>query len=166
MIQTAASLSSSANNNDKSLPTTPKTITIVTLQNGMGNFETLRRIISTSPLVPAMPQMLYNVHFVQGVTEHGALMAGPGQVRHTGTGATTLVGDPSNTLNQTVASLLNQCGMNTSIQADALSVIWGKLVLNAAINPITALLGLQNGQILTNSSARKMAKLVRKRIYC
>jgi len=41
---------------------------------------------------------------------------------------------------------------------DVESVTWGKLVLNAVINPITALLGLENGQLVdgTNSYARSM----------
>jgi len=56
-----------------------------------------------------------------------------------------------------VAQLLTQVGIPTVVHANAESIIWGKLVLNAAINPITALLGLENGQILTNSSARKLA---------
>lgn len=163
--------------------TTPTTVTVLTLQNGMGNFETLQQVIaetSETPKTPLEPSPSssttptttsttqtnplesnyehYRVHFIQGVTEHGARIIAPGRVRHTGRGSTTLVGDLSNPVNKMVADLLNQCGMPTSIHEDATSVIWGKLVLNAAINPITALLGLQNGQILTNAYARKMAQ--------
>jgi 2-dehydropantoate 2-reductase len=39
---------------------------------------------------------------------------------------------------------------------DALSLIWGKLVINSAINPLTALLRVKNGELLERPSAREM----------
>jgi 2-dehydropantoate 2-reductase len=39
---------------------------------------------------------------------------------------------------------------------DAQSLIWGKLVINAAINPLTALLRVPNGKLLESLSAREM----------
>ena len=39
---------------------------------------------------------------------------------------------------------------------DAQSLIWGKLVINAAINPLTALLRIPNGELLSRPNARKM----------
>lgn len=39
---------------------------------------------------------------------------------------------------------------------DALSLIWGKLVINSAINPLTALLRVKNGELLERPAARAM----------
>jgi 2-dehydropantoate 2-reductase len=39
---------------------------------------------------------------------------------------------------------------------DARSLVWGKLVVNAAINPLTALLRVKNGELLERPSAREM----------
>jgi ketopantoate reductase len=45
-------------------------------------------------------------------------------------------------------------GFSVQIVSDIDSLIWGKLVINAAINPLTALLGVQNGELLQSRSAR------------
>jgi 2-dehydropantoate 2-reductase len=41
---------------------------------------------------------------------------------------------------------------------DSQSLIWGKLVINAAINPLTALLRVPNGSLLKSPSARQMMR--------
>ena len=40
--------------------------------------------------------------------------------------------------------------------ADPQSLLWGKLVINAAINPLTALLRVPNGELLSRPSAREL----------
>jgi 2-dehydropantoate 2-reductase len=45
---------------------------------------------------------------------------------------------------------------------DAQSLVWGKLIVNAAINPLTALLRVTNGELLNRPSARDlMGRLAR-----
>ena len=39
---------------------------------------------------------------------------------------------------------------------DPQSLIWGKLIINAAINPLTALLKIPNGELLERPSARAL----------
>jgi 2-dehydropantoate 2-reductase len=51
---------------------------------------------------------------------------------------------------------LRSARFNVHIVEDAQSLIWGKLVINAAINPLTALLRVPNGQLLERPSARRM----------
>ena len=40
---------------------------------------------------------------------------------------------------------------------DVEALVWGKIVINAAINPITALLNISNGQLLEIQPARNLA---------
>ena len=55
-----------------------------------------------------------------------------------------------------VEEALRAAKFNLHIVEDAQSLIWGKLVINAAINPLTALLRVPNGQLLERPSARRM----------
>ncbi len=55
-----------------------------------------------------------------------------------------------------VEAALKSAKFNVEIVEDAQSLIWGKLVINAAINPLTALLRVPNGALLERSSAREM----------
>ena len=51
---------------------------------------------------------------------------------------------------------LRSSNFNLQIVDDAQSLIWGKLVINAAINPLTALLRIPNGELLARPITRKM----------
>ena len=57
---------------------------------------------------------------------------------------------------------LRSSNFNLHIVDDAQSLMWGKLVINSAINPLTALLRIPNGELLSHPNARKvMASLAR-----
>jgi 2-dehydropantoate 2-reductase len=53
---------------------------------------------------------------------------------------------------------LKSAKFNVHIVEDAQSLVWGKLVINAAINPLTALLRVPNGKLLERMPAREMMK--------
>ena len=85
-----------------------------------------------------------------GVTSHGATMLGPGAVRHAGEGPTYLAPfTQSAELAQraeAVAALLSRAGLETTaLEAQELEpMVWRKLLVNAVINPVTALVGRPN----------------------
>jgi len=57
---------------------------------------------------------------------------------------------------------LQSAGFNVQVVENAQSLLWGKLVVNAAINPLTALLRVTNGELLERPSARElMGRLAR-----
>ena len=51
---------------------------------------------------------------------------------------------------------LKSANFKVNVVEDAQSLMWGKLVVNAAINPLTALLRVPNGKLLERPSAREM----------
>ncbi|MFN8412137.1 MAG: 2-dehydropantoate 2-reductase [Anaerolineales bacterium] len=112
----------------------------ITLQNGIGNRETLTR-----DLGPARVSL--------GVTTTGATLLGPGLVKMGGEGVLSL---EQNQALGPLEAALRSSHFNLQIVDDAQSLIWGKLVINAAINPLTALLQVSNGELLSHPKARKM----------
>jgi 2-dehydropantoate 2-reductase len=50
--------------------------------------------------------------------------------------------------------ILSQAGFEIEVEEDVESLLWGKLVVNAGINPLTALLRVRNGDLLTNEHTR------------
>lgn len=114
----------------------------VTLQNGLGNDDILARALGRERVA-------------LGVTTTGATLLGPGLVRAGGEGVVSLEAHPRVSV---VEAALTGADFPVEIVADARSLVWGKLVVNAAINPLTALLRVPNGELLNRPSARVMMK--------
>jgi len=122
---------------------------VLTLQNGLGNVETLAAAVDPSRVLG-------------GVTAHGAHLVAPGRVRHAGTGE-TVIGRPAGVrpergvlgLRQT-ADLLTAAGFPTCITRNLPGALWGKVVVNAAINPVGALVGVPNGALVAGPPLRAL----------
>lgn len=114
----------------------------VTLQNGLGNRETLAQSLGLRRVA-------------LGTTTTGATLLGPGLVRAGGEGIISIERHPA--LGQ-IEDALTSAKFHLNIVQDAKSLLWGKLVINAAINPLTALLRVPNGKLLERPTAREMMK--------
>jgi 2-dehydropantoate 2-reductase len=114
----------------------------ITLQNGLGNRETLAQSLGPD-------------HVALGATTTGATLLGPGLVRAGGEGIISIEGHPAL---GPMENALRSANFNLKIVEDAQSLIWGKLVVNAAINPLTAILHVPNGKLLEIPSARELMK--------
>lgn len=118
----------------------------LTLQNGLGNREMLARELGSARVS-------------LGVTTTGATLLGPGLVKVGGEGILSL---EQNQALGPLEAALRSSNFNLQIVQDARSLMWGKLVINAAINPLTALLRVPNGELLSHPWARKvMSSLAR-----
>lgn len=110
-------------------------VPIVLLHNGMGIAEQVAQLFPHNPVIA-------------GVTSHGAMQGGHFVFRHTGKGETWL--GPVNeaakayaTLADDLGAALGQAGWDEQILARQ----WQKLAINCAINPLTALYKLKNGEL-------------------
>ncbi len=114
---------------------------ILTLQNGTGNVEKLAEVLGQERVLG-------------GTTAQGANLVDLGKIRHAGEGD-TIIGALSGKTDraQEVAELFNACGLNTQVTADVQGVIWSKLVINVAINALTAILGVRNGVLAETAPA-------------
>jgi 2-dehydropantoate 2-reductase len=112
----------------------------LTLQNGLNNRETLEKALGQARVA-------------LGVTTAGATLLGPGKVRPAGEGVVTISDHPRLS---PLTGLLKSAGFEVDTVPDATSLLWGKLVINASINPITALLKVPNGELLERPAARAL----------
>lgn len=104
----------------------------LSLQNGLGNLEILQSVLGAD-------------RSALGVTTLGATSTGPARVRLGGEGEIYLPQDPRL---HNFAALFQAAGFEVQWTEDLQAAVWGKLVINSAINPLTALIGCRNGSLL------------------
>ncbi|MBN2503302.1 MAG: 2-dehydropantoate 2-reductase [Anaerolineales bacterium] len=112
----------------------------LTLQNGLGNRENL-------------VAQLGEERVALGTTTTGATLLGPGRVRSGGEGPIMLGAHPRLA---PLADLLRQAAFQVNVLADIGPLLWDKLMLNAAINPLAALLNVPNGELFKRPTARQL----------
>lgn len=100
---------------------------VLSLQNGLGNHEILQQYVFENSAV--------------GVTTNAVKRLGPGEIEWVGKGNLRLGGPKGKDFAQSLQSL------NAEYNEDVLSIIWRKLLINVAINPIAAICGVKNGEL-------------------
>jgi 2-dehydropantoate 2-reductase len=114
----------------------------LTLQNGLGNREMLETRLGSNRVA-------------LGSTTTGATLLGPGLAKPGGEGKISV---ENHGRLKPLACMLEYAGFQLEFVDDASAMIWRKLVINAAINPLTALLRVPNGQLLERPSARALMR--------
>lgn len=110
----------------------------LTLQNGLGNFEILGQHVGDK-------------RAAMGVTMQGATLLGAGHVLHAGRGLTTLAAtETTRPQIESLATLFRTAGLETQTTNDVSSLVWGKLVVNSAINALSAIYRVPNGWLVQN----------------
>lgn len=118
---------------------------VLTLQNGIGNYEILNAAFPGRVLL--------------GTTTMGAMTLGPGRFRHTGFGQTHL-GEADGTIKSRtseVAAILGK--MNSGpvhVVDNAVGCVWSKLLINAAINAPATLTRVRNGDLPATQAGRDL----------
>ncbi|GAB3068014.1 2-dehydropantoate 2-reductase [Virgibacillus ainsalahensis] len=117
---------------------------LIFLQNGMGHTERMKK--------SSQPIML-------GVVEHGAFRMNDHTVVHTGKGSIKLAGfNIQERMVKTFADKLTQPVFPVYSVDDWSALLAEKLIVNAVINPLTALFNVRNGDILQNIYINNLAK--------
>ena len=123
---------------------------VLTLQNGMGNAETIAEYIPPNRILA-------------GTTAHGATMLKAGSIRHAGVGPTTVGmwagSEKEYQIARKIADQFTQAAIESAAVEAIRPVIWDKLLVNVGINAITALTGIKNGQILDLEVTRKLSRV-------
>ena len=116
----------------------PETTPIVLFQNGLGSQQAVAARWPNRPILAAS-------------TTEGANRPEPDLLVHAGTGDTWVgaLTEPAEDLLEPVVSQLRASGLTVHSEPDILPRLWQKLVINAGINPYTAILDCVNGEILS-----------------
>ncbi len=120
----------------------PSTADVVTLQNGLGNAETIREHVPAGRVVA-------------GTTTNGAVLEEPGRVRHAGRGETRIgrfFGSNDDSVDE-LAATFTDAGIETTVISDVRTAIWEKVLVNAGINAATALARVPNGEMADGPGA-------------
>jgi 2-dehydropantoate 2-reductase len=117
----------------------PRTL-VLSIQNGITTLEVLESLVPGDRLIG-------------GWTSNGVTWLGPGRIRHAGMGD-TVVGELDRASSHRVrvlAKALSACGMPAKVSSEIRREIWLKGIVNSAINPLTAILGCQNGTLMRDA---------------
>ena len=117
---------------------------VLTLQNGLGNIETLCSTAGSSVLLV-------------GVTTEASTLIEEGHVRHAASGITRL-GSWTSCPSGPALKILEKAGFAVEATDSPGQAVWEKVAINAGINPITALLNVENGRILEIPEARQLMR--------
>ncbi|MFW6457783.1 MAG: ketopantoate reductase family protein [Halodesulfurarchaeum sp.] len=109
---------------------------VLTVQNGFGNVE---RIASAAPHSPTLA----------ATTTLGAVREAPDRVRIATFGHTTIgpAFEADQRVVESVAEAFTASGLSVEITTDVEGAIWEKALINAGINPISALARVPNGRL-------------------
>lgn len=118
----------------------PETM-IVSLQNGLNNEKIISKFVGGDRVIG-------------GITENGITFQRYGKVIHAGKGE-TIIGPYAGKCTEKIidfSKILKGAGIENRISERIYGHIWRKVIINAGINPITAISGLKNGAILCDKN--------------
>jgi len=124
----------------------PDTV-VVSLQNGLGNLEVIRETFGREASLG-------------GRVIFGAESRGPGRVFVSVWADAVLIGGPSSekgaARGTALAEVLTRCGIQTLFTQDILAALWGKVLYNVGLNPLSSLLGVPYGILGEETNARTL----------
>ena len=122
----------------------PADTPVLTLQNGLGNVETLA-------------SQLGSARVIAGTTSEASTLAGEGHVRHMASGLSKL-GAWTSCKTDEAAAALKAAGFQVEVTEAPGQMIWEKVAINAGINPLTAILNVTNGELLKLPEIRPLMR--------
>lgn len=120
---------------------------VLTLQNGVGNLENMQSVL---------PHAIHGV----GGTGSGAVVLGHGKIAHRAVGKTTVgfLDEKHEPKFQKIVKMFSSAGLEAEVSHNVLSVIWSKLLVNVAINSLTGITKLTNGDSVSTPEGEAIAR--------
>ena len=129
---------------------------ILSFQNGLGNVETIARHVGSE-------------RTLGGTVIFGARVDKPGHVTVTVYANEVHIGSPTGAVARDhvadVAALINASGVPTCATDEMGKHIWGKMLYNCALNPLSAILNASYGELAAQSDTRDIMNKVVEEIF-
>lgn len=131
----------------QAMPLVAEKTGVLTLQNGIGNVEIIAEAAGADKVIA-------------GTTNLGATLIDTGAVRHAGNGETIIgkIDGSTPVILRDIREVFNKVKLETRISRDIKSLLWSKLVINAGINALTALVRLHNGRLIEFEGTRRILR--------
>jgi 2-dehydropantoate 2-reductase len=122
---------------------------VLLVQNGLG---------VAAEVAQALPQ----ARLITAVSYQAANTVREGEVNHVANLETCVgyEGRPPDRPAEAVAAMFSEAGLPARTEADMTPMVWGKLLVNAAINPVAALAGVTNGAVAERPTLRALARAI------
>lgn len=120
---------------------------VLSLQTGLGNIEIMEKIVGRDSIIG-------------GFTFMAGTGLSPGIVRHGGSG-TTYIGEldgHESDRTRIIKKVLNESGINCSLCHRIIGRLWCKVIVYSAINPLSSILRVKNGQLLDQMESIELMK--------
>lgn len=117
---------------------------VLSLQNGLAHVSVLAEAIGWDKLI-------------FGTCTYGVTRLDDTVCQLAGEGDIVLGSGPAAAVWPDVADMLRRAGLRVSVAPDTLGAVWQKALINAGINPLTALLGIKNGALLEQPALQAVA---------
>lgn len=128
-------------------PLVRKDTLVMVAQNGYGNYETVAAALGKEHALLA--------RVIFGVKLHA-----PGKAEVTVIADDVRMGQPDNAVApdrvKAIAEAINAAGIPTSYAANVVAILWDKILYNAALNPLGAVLECTYGQLAENPGTRQV----------
>lgn len=120
---------------------------LLSLQTGLGNLELMERVVGRQ-------------NIIGGFTFMSGTSLGPSVVRNGGAGK-TYIGELDGRVTERVKrlnTLLNQCSLPSTTVKRVIGRLWCKVIVYSAINAVTAILRVRNGELLQHLESITLLK--------
>ena len=120
---------------------------VLSIQTGLGNLETIEKVERRN-------------NILGGFTYMGGAGLGPGVVRLGGLGKTFLgeLNGRGSQRAEEICKIFNECDIRTELADHIIRRLWCKIVVYSAINPVTGIMRIKNGQLLDKMESITLAK--------
>ncbi len=137
-------------------PLVGKTTLVITAQNGFGNYEAVSAVVGRD-------------HTLLARIIFGAKLHAPGKAEVTVIADDVRIGQPHDAIAreriQGIAAAFTSAGIPTAYAANVYAILWDKILYNAALNPLGAILECTYGQLAEHAETRRIMDAIIDEIF-